>query len=107
MLGPVPLSAGMPTSSLDAFISEVCFCNCTDLASAVEIYNAKADLFGEGLAAIKHRHASFLKSHQLGLGVETMDNIDTCVIRLRALPPLLPVDIQSEIIALFNTTWSQ
>lgn len=92
---------------MDKYVAEVSFGNKFDLPDAIAGYNAKANKFQSGLNEIELKYKSFLADNKVSLGVQTIDNIENCTIKLKALPGYLVNEIQNDIIELFNTTWSQ
>jgi hypothetical protein len=91
---------------MDLYVAEACFADKSDLRAAVMVYNAKARQFQYALEEIKKKHDDFLLGGNITLGVETVDNFETCTIKLKSLQPTLTGDIQNEIITAFNTIWS-
>jgi hypothetical protein len=92
---------------MDQYAAEVCFGSKEDLRAAAANYNSCALRFQKGLREIAARHEAYLKEKRTTLGVETIDNFETCTIHLKPLQATLPAEIQHEVIELFNTTWSQ
>jgi hypothetical protein len=91
----------------DKYIAEVCFGDRFNLRAATAVYNAKANKFQSGLSGLQAKYEAWLSAHKLALGVETVDNFDSCTIKLKSLPEDLAEDLKSEVVALFNTIWSQ
>ena len=89
------------------YVAEVSFGNRYDLPLAIQEYNARANKFQSGLGSIELKHKEFLVKNKVSMGVETVDNIDNCTIKLKSLPDNLPKEIQEDILDLFNTIWSQ
>ena len=92
---------------MDKYVAEVSFGNRYDLPVAIEEYNAKAGKFQSGLHTIELKNKDFLTINKVSMGVETVDNIENCTIKLKSLAGNLPKEIQADIIDLFNTIWSQ
>ncbi len=92
---------------MDKYITEVCFGDRYNLPVATQLYNAKANKFQSGLSDVEAKYQGYLSMHKLKLGVETIDNFDSCTIKLKFLPEDLNEEIKSDVVALFNTIWSQ
>ena len=92
---------------MDKYIAEVCFGDRSNLPAATRTYNAKANQFQSGLSTVEAKYKAFLAANKLSLGVETIDNFDSCTIKLKNLPDSLTEDMKTDVISLFNSIWSQ
>jgi hypothetical protein len=92
---------------MDSYVAEVCFADQVDLSGAIAAYNSRAVLFQTGLQDLQLKYKDKLAMYNGRIGVETVDNIDNCTIKLKALPEVVPTEVRQEIVALFNTTWSR
>jgi hypothetical protein len=92
---------------MNKYIAEVSFADRSDLSVASHVYNIKAQKFQSGLRAVQDKYFSYLSPDNINLGVETIDNFGNCTIKLKSLSAAITDEIRTEVIALFNTTWSQ